>query len=159
MGKDLKKNASAFTLLELMVVLLLLGIISAIAVPSINSTLDEMKLDSAAQEIVSAIYYIQSLAIKEGIVYGVQFNAETNSFNCIQTGLVINPLDKKQYQVDFNAEGHLQGVDITSASFLAGKLTFDSLGEASESGTVLLDYAGRQKTITVSAPIGKVTIQ
>ena len=159
MGKNIKEISSGFTLVELMIVVALLGIVLAIAVPSINSTLDEMKLDSAAQEIVTATHYVQSLAIKEGLVYEVKFSDGANKFSCRQGGTIINPLDKKDYEVDFDTEGHLQGVDIISASFFAGKLTFDSLGEASESGTVLLDYSGLQKTITVSAPIGRVTVQ
>lgn len=141
-----------------MIVLLILGIVSAVAVPSINSTLNEMKLDSAAQEIVTAIQYVQSLAVKEGGEYGVRFSAGANTFTCFDTGAIINPLDKKDYIVDFDTEGHLQGVDIISVSFLASKLTFDYLGEASESGTVLLEYAGLQKTIKVLAPIGRVSV-
>ena len=158
MGKYIRNLSPGFTLVEVITVIALLGIVLAVAVPSINSTLNEMKLDSAAQEVVSAIHYVRSLAIKEGVVYGVKFTAGANKFNCYKTGSIINPFDKKPYVVDFDTEGHLQGVDIVSASFSAGKLTFDSIGEASESGTVLLEYAGLQKTITVSAPIGRVTV-
>ena len=161
MGKHIRSFSPGFTLVEVITVVALLGIVLAVAVPSINSTLNEMKLDSAAQEVVSAIHYVQSLAIKEGVVYGVEFFPSEDRFRCYNVATdvtVFNPIDKKSYVVDFTGEGHLQGVTL-STTFSNMKAEFDSIGEANESGTVLLEYAGLQKTITVSAPIGRVTIQ
>ena len=161
MSKNIKEISFGFTLLEVMIVVALLGIVLAIAVPSINSTLDEMKLDSAAQEIVTAIHYAQSLAIKEGVAYGVEFFPGTDSFRCYQkaTDLTIyNPLDKKPYVVDFAGEGHLQGVGL-STTFGNNEVEFNSLGESSVGGSIILGYAGFQKTINVSAVIGKVSVQ
>ncbi len=159
----MSRNSFGFTIMEIMIILLLLGIVLAVAVPSINNTLDEMKLDGAAQEVVYALQYVQSLSIKEGVVYGVQFFPSTNSFRCYEKnsdGTILNPLDKKPYVVDFDGEGHLQGVDLVSTTFGMGKkVEFSYLGQASESGSVILDYAGLQKTIDVAVPIGRVTVQ
>jgi prepilin-type N-terminal cleavage/methylation domain-containing protein len=159
----MRKNSAGFTLVEVMIVLLLLGIVLAATIPSMNSTVDGMKLDGAAREVVSAIHYVQSLAIKEGVVHGVTYFEAQDMFKCnrVTAGNIIrNPLDKKLYVVDFTGEGPLQGVDLVSADFggMPG-FVFDSLGEPSEGGSVVLEYGGMQKTITVSAPIGKVTVQ
>ena len=161
MGKNIKEISSGFTLVELMIVVALLGIVLAIAVPSINSTLDEMKLDSAAQEIVTATHYVQSLAIKEGVEHGVQFLLLTDTFKCYRNvagNIILNPINKKLFVVDFAAEGHLQGIDLVSTSLTGNRLEFSNLGEPSESGSILLGYAGFQKTITVSALLGKVSV-
>lgn len=152
-----------FTLIELLIVVLILGIVAVAAIPSMNSGFNEMKLDSAARETVSAIQYAQSLAIKEGDIYGVHFNSGSEIFNCYKTTpgtTITNPFNKKPYKVDFTAEGHLQGIDIVSSTFSAGNnfVYFNSLGEPNSSGTVTLAYGGLQKTINLSFPAGDLSV-
>jgi len=160
----MSRNSFGFTMVEVMVVLLILGMVAAVAVPSINSTLDEMKIDGAAREVVSALYYGQSLAIKEGKDFAVQFHNGQNRFWCFDkaTGLkVLHLIDKKPYEIDFRDEGHFQGVDIVSAQFgVAAKssVSFNSLGEFSDFGTVILGYSGRQRTINVTGLLGEVSV-
>ncbi len=156
----MRRDTSAFTLVEVMVVLFLLGIILAAAIPSMKSTADEMKIDAAAQEVVYAIQYIQSLSIKEGVVYGVKFFPGADSFRCYEKSsgdTIYHPIDKKPYIIDF--DGQLQGVDLVSTDLPSSKEEFNSLGEPSSGGSVILGYAGFQKTINVSAVTGMVSVQ
>jgi prepilin-type N-terminal cleavage/methylation domain-containing protein len=160
----MSRNSFGYTMVEVMVVLLILGIVSAVAVPSINSTLDEMKIDGAAREVVSAIYYSQSMAIKEEEIHKVNFNVAQDRFKCdnLVTGLtILHPVDRKPYNIDFAGAGHFQGVDIVSANFNPGNksaVTFNSLGEPDKAGSVVLGYRGYQKTINVSLPLGKISV-
>jgi prepilin-type N-terminal cleavage/methylation domain-containing protein len=156
----MSRNSYGFTMVEVIIVLLILGIVSAVAVPALNSSLDEMKLDGAAREVVSAIYYAQSIAIKEGVQHGVKFFLEVEQFKCIRQGnTILNPHDKKPYIVDFKAEGHLKGVNVVNANFGGiQRVAFNSLGEPISGGTIVLGYAGLQKTINVSLPLGKVSV-
>ena len=158
----MKKNSSGFTLFELLIVITILGILSAVAIPSMNNFRGGMKLDAAAREVVSAIQYVQSLAIKEEIKHGVVYDPAQNEFKCnkeVAGNVIRNPLDKKLYVVSFDDDGPLQGVDLVSADFngMPG-FTFNSLGEPSEEGSVVLSYGGSQKTIDVSEPLGKVNV-
>jgi prepilin-type N-terminal cleavage/methylation domain-containing protein len=156
------QRPAGFTLLEVMIVIFLLGIILATAVPSINTALDEMKLDSAAQEVVSAIQYAQSLSVKEGIKYEVTFNLLLERMRCrdVSTStIVFHPVTKKPFELLFTSTGQLQGVDIVSTTFTGNKVDFNSLGEPSESGAVYIGYAGLQKKITVDLPLGRVSVQ
>jgi type II secretory pathway pseudopilin PulG len=147
-----------------MVVLLILGIVSSMVVPSINGALDEMKIDGAAREVVSVLYYCQSLAIKEGIAYTVNYDATLEKFRCyepISDLTVLHLVDKKPYEIDFTGEGAFQGVDIVSAKFTPGNksfVTFNNLGEPDREGPVILSYRGYQKTINLSMPLGKVSV-
>jgi type II secretory pathway pseudopilin PulG len=151
-------------MVEVMVVLLILGIVSSVAIPAINGTLDEMKIDGAAREVVSAIQYTQSLAIKEGIAYTIEFEMAQEKFRCfepISDVTVLHPVDKKPYEIDFKGAGHFQGVDIVSATFVPGNksfMSFNSLGEPDRYGSVDLDYRGYQKTIKVSKLMGEISV-
>lgn len=160
----MRGTSPGFTLFEVMIIALLLGIVAAVAVPSINNTFDEMKLNGAAREVVSALYYAQSISIKEGKDYKVQFQIAQNRFSCQESLTSLKPLhpaDKKPYEIDFDDEGYIQGVTLISAIFgISNKssVKFNSLGEADDSGSVVLGYGGFQKTITVSSPSGKVSV-
>jgi prepilin-type N-terminal cleavage/methylation domain-containing protein len=158
------RNTHGFTMVEVMIVLLILGTISAIAIPSIRSNLDEIKIDGAAREVVSVFHYCQSLAIKEGIAYEVNFDDNLEKFRCYEQGsglTVLHPLAKKPYEMDFTVEGPYQGVDIVSAKFTPGNksfLSFNNLGEPDRDGPVILSYRGYQRTIDVSMPLGEVRV-
>lgn len=159
----MRRTAPGFTLVEIMIVLLLLGIVLASAVPSMTSSMNEIKLDAAARETVTAIQYVQSLAVKEGVLHGILYSPSIDQYRCyknITSNTIRDPLDKKSYVIDFSEEGTLQGVDLVSAHFgEMTKLTFNSLGEPSSGGTIVLGYAGLQKTIDISTPLGRVTVQ
>jgi prepilin-type N-terminal cleavage/methylation domain-containing protein len=160
----MSRNFYGFTMVEVMIVLLIIGMISAVAVPSIKNSLDEMKLDGVAREIVSMIYYCQSISIKEGDSHQVNFNVVQDKAKCQHSAtsvIELNPIDKKPWEIDFKVAGYFQGVDIVNASFNPGNksaVSFNSLGEADKFGSVVLGYLGNQKTINVALPLGKVSV-
>ncbi|MBI5740460.1 MAG: GspH/FimT family pseudopilin [Nitrospirae bacterium] len=158
----MRRRSSGFTLVEIMIVLLILGIVMSAAIPSMNSTLEGMKLDGAAQEVVYAIQYAQSVAIKEGTGHGVEFFPSEERFRCFNNVTditVLNPFDKKDYDVTLGNQRHVQGVNLVDATFGNKEIIFNALGEPSESGSVVLGYRDFQKTISVAAPLGRITVQ
>ena len=63
-----------FTLIELVLVLLVLGIIAGIAIPSIRGIMDDTTLDEATQEVVNILKYARNLAIQENTTRLVDCN-------------------------------------------------------------------------------------
>ena len=63
--KILMKKNSGFTLMEVMVVIGIIGIVSAIAIPSYISWLPKKRMSGAARDIYSVMQYARTRAVKE----------------------------------------------------------------------------------------------
>ena len=72
------KYSSGFTLIELVVVILLIGIISFVAAPRFMTT-SVIKERSAADEMIAALRFTQQMAMSRG--GGIQFRTTANDYN------------------------------------------------------------------------------
>ena len=77
MNSDIKRTANGFTLLELVLVLLLMGLIAGLTLPFVVSTLDRIKLQSEVRQIASAIQFTRSEAISRKTLF--TFNVDINN--------------------------------------------------------------------------------
>ncbi|MDF5718705.1 MAG: prepilin-type N-terminal cleavage/methylation domain-containing protein [Rhizonema sp. NSF051] len=77
---NIRKTSSngGYTLLEILVVIVLIGILSAIAIPSWLAFIDTLRLNTAQHEIYRAIRQAQSEAIKSKLTWQASFR-EQNS--------------------------------------------------------------------------------
>ncbi len=162
------RDGRGLSLVEVMLVVLVLGIVAVAGVPVLTNSLDGMRLDAAAEEVVTVIRYARHRAMQDtGAGFGVSFDPDANAFRCyeISTGkTVLHPLDKKDYVIDFDGIRHLKGVVLDDADFHGDPFVeFDAMGDSTfridKIGVVSLRYAGQTKTIVVSPPAGKVSVQ
>lgn len=70
----MRKN-SGFTLLELIVIIAIVGVLTAIAVPNFISYLPSYRLKGAISTLRGDLYSAKMLAIKRGVQYKVVFTA------------------------------------------------------------------------------------
>ena len=68
-----------FTLIEILIVVLILGIVSMTALPGIQAGLTGSRLSGAAMEIVSALEFAQTTAMTSGGRTRVTIDASDNS--------------------------------------------------------------------------------
>lgn len=171
-----------FTLIEILIILLIMGITATIAFPNLQSGLEAFKLSAAANEIAVALEYGQLAAMTSGGQARVTIDAGADSIlverfeitgdimaggaqmseNDIETGTFVNmahPFNRGQdYSIVFADEDRFSNVDIGSSTFGGGNsVTFDALGSPSEGGTVTLSLGVRQVTLTVDSLSGSVT--
>src|SRR5206468_7818951 len=67
-----------FTLLELLVVLLLIGLLTALVFPSIGRGMGALGLKTSSRDIVATLRLARSKAITEQKIYWVSFDLEKN---------------------------------------------------------------------------------
>ncbi|MBK5100507.1 MAG: GspH/FimT family pseudopilin [Desulfobacteraceae bacterium] len=179
-GSSATYGARGFTLLDLLIVIMIIGILGVIVIPQFHSMITESKLNEAAGELVSGLQYAGSLAIQYQRPFGLKAEVTGNWFKVFDTSpypdtvpparpsnvppvnedaIVLNPLDKKWYIKDFDDMGSYQGVHITSVP-AGGEIRFYPDGHSSSSdNTFVLSLAGDQKTITVNGTTGRISVQ
>ena len=179
--KESRKKAG-FSLFEMMIAVLILGIIATIALPSFKSGADQSRLAAATEEIVTALEYARLFALTSNTQCRVTIDATadtvlvqrfqyTANFLGSETQLpkagveggsfvtMAHPFNRgASYYTVFANEDRFKGVDIYSSVFGAGNfVTFGALGAPSTAGTVTLSLGSRQATVSVNGTSGTVT--
>ena len=158
-----QNKQSGFSLIELMMVLAVVAIFATVAIPSYQSTIQNGRLTSQTNELIGALYYARSEAVK--IRSDVQICKSNDGLSCDsglnwQDGwLVWNDADgdgavdeTEILRVGSEAEGQI------SVFATMDEVTFSNRGLSSLSGTwQLCDSRGvsKAKAIVIS-PSGRV---
>ncbi|HUF30237.1 MAG TPA: GspH/FimT family protein [Gemmatimonadaceae bacterium] len=131
---------SGVTLVELLIVVVVIGIILAMAAPPFAALRERLRIDGAAQQLVGDLRRLQVEAIKRN-----------QSVRLERTGAAT-------YNMDFVGNRTLDG-GVTFADASAYEVRMASFGPPVGGGaTFILRSGPRQKTVTVSAA-GLVTVQ
>jgi len=80
LSNDFENGDSGFTLLELILVLLLMGLIAGLALPFVAPTLDRIKLQSEVRQISSALQFARSEAISKKTLYTFNIDIDKNQY-------------------------------------------------------------------------------
>jgi prepilin-type N-terminal cleavage/methylation domain-containing protein len=163
-----QSNGGGFTLIELMIVMLIMAVAAAIAVPMVSSA-GSMQIRSAVNMVAADLEYAKSLAIGTGQRHSMVFDAANEAYHIANAAgtTVAHPVKKGfDYVVSFATDGRLDQVDIVDASFDGtSTVSFDYLGSpyngagtALTSGVVTLRAAGVTRTVTVEPVTGFISI-
>lgn len=162
-----------FTLLELIVVLIIVSLMSAVVGPSVAGSLSKMNLKTAAKKTAASLRYARSRAVAENAIYIARFDFEQNRLLIIsgfdpnknktgknKTGE--NNIDEKNTEkskryvlpegVRFK-KGILAEDEVDSGLF---DIVFSPGGSSSGGGVVLADERGKEYEIGVDFVTGTV---
>jgi len=144
--KDMMKFSSrfqkrGFTLIEIIMVVVILGIVAFMAIPMVSNAAD-IQVRAAANRIAADIDYAKSMAITHQRSYSVVFDPANESYDIrvepAGSGDVIDhPVNPGAFVVDFSTDANLSRVNLADANFDSDSdhaITFDYLGSP-HSGT------------------------
>jgi Tfp pilus assembly protein FimT len=146
-------QAEAFTTTELLVVVVIVGVLTGVAMPSLHHWLSTVRVDAAARELASTLQLGKMRAVAENTRYRVRFD-----------------LDQKAYVMQREHLGAWHsvaastrlptGLQLVSISEGRNPLYFEPLGTTPGGNAVIIlkNARGRMRTVSISTG-GRVQVK
>lgn len=152
------RNRGGFSLLEMVIAVLILGILAAVAAPRYSNAMSTFRSDAVARRVAADLNRMRRFAIANSTTVTVTFDTAAESY---QTSDVPRP-DKKAGAWIITAGDELENADIVTADFDgANTLTFDHHGQplvggsAMTSGSITISVLSSHQTITIEPVTGR----
>ena len=150
------RHRSGYSLLELVITILVLGIIASVATPRLVDSLAGYRADSAAARIVADLALAQKHARTTGTSETVTFDRARNrySFSSItdsDRGGIVYEVDLTNYPYD----AQLTRLKLTSGE----SITFDGFGFVNGGGKLKITTDGVSRIIVIDAATGSAQVE
>lgn len=155
-----------FTLLELLLVVLILGILGLAVSPSLMSVVSEERLKAGAGQLADALAYARVLAVEHERPFGVKIDVDGNRFRVFRVledgseETVLHPLAKDQYTRDFDESATASGVEMTVGPAGGGILFYPGGHTSFDTDQTISLSSGRYSLdVVIRAGTGRIVIQ
>ena len=161
MNAPLRRLASrrarfAFTLLELIVVVAVMGVIAAIAVPRYSEFIARGRADATARRVVADLAFAQRLARRSGSAQRVSFSKNFDRY--LLVGVPDPDHAASDYMVALSDEPYQ--AQIHSADFGGSpEIVFDGYGVPDNGGAVVVHVGDQARQIDVDPDTGRATVR
>ncbi len=145
-----------FSLLELILVLGIMAILAAIAIPRYGSATARYRADLASRRVIQDLQLAQVTAKAKGASQRVEIDPDTNQVLLFDT----TALDPQHSQYRTTLSDSPYHVDLVSSLFNGdSEIVFNGWGIPDSGGTLVLSIGTEARTVVVDAETGKATIQ
>ena len=166
-----RSRLEGFTLIELIIVLVILSVITALVAPKLTQSLSRMNVESTARRVASALRLARSLAVTEKVPYGAMFDMNADMLTVIPYQRTPEEEDTLESEANYTLSPRvymltdgvhlkegvaLNGETVTTGAF---QMAFFPGGGTSGGEVVLGDDEGRSFSVTVDRIVGSVKIR
>ena len=146
----------AFTMLELVVVLMIASILGAAALPTFFRTLEQQRLESAARRVKQDLEQLRQTARTLSKGESLTFTSAT----AYTLSSDVQGLDRKSqaYAVDLAAAPYKVANVSTTGLGNPATVSFNGYGSTTSSGTIVLQQGTYSRTVTLDPSTGLATI-
>lgn len=145
-----------FSLIELVLVLTIISILAAIAVPRYANSLARYRADAAARRIVADLDYARQFARSSSASVTVQFKTITNRVQLTGVPSLNDP--GVDWQVELEHAPYR--ADLVSADFGGDAVVvFNGYGDPDSGGTAVVSVGSVVKTVVLDPDTGKAVVQ
>jgi len=158
---EIVQRAKGFSLVELLIVLVILAIASALAAPNVTRWLESYRLQGTARQLMTDLQFARMGAISGKVECRVSFDAANNKYTIAKGNLSSGSTSWTQVGIDRKISDasnpyYAKGVTL-SENFQNHYVILTPSGEASQAGTVTFTTQHYSKAVTVT-PSGRLQI-
>jgi prepilin-type N-terminal cleavage/methylation domain-containing protein len=145
-----------FTLVELLIVMVIVGILATLALPNLKSFFTRDRLLASTTTVTSSLYLARTKAVNDGIQYGVQF-ASNGDFYVVKTPKGTPSIHGVVHHLD-------KGVNFLSNTFVSNLVIFNEYGQLDRAclssgqmtGTIMLANTADTTQVDVTFISGRI---
>jgi len=139
----MKENRQAFTLIELLLVVLIIGMSAAVVIPSFLSTVKKAKLRSSAREVIMINKYARSMAVLQQKSVVLRYDFEKGR---LEVGIMAAKSSNNQMRNVLDSGSLFGDRSYTDSVDAAQGVTAEIERELSD-GVVFADFVGNEDKI------------
>jgi len=152
------RKDKGFTLVEMIVVIAIMGIVSAVAIPNFYSYAAGMRLRSASRDLYSTLQSTRMKAVRQNTRWAVQFDAPTpTNYRVIDCGIDnICGNGDDSLKIPTSISQQYAGVSM-SQNFAGNRVEFNSEGTCNLGTVALTNASGGASSVEVTVS-GRVRV-
>lgn len=148
------RRSAGFTLVELVLVVMVLGVMAGIAAPRFQTAMTGVHLEATAKRLAADLRRAQAVAMSQSTSVLVSIDPATETYSCA----ALTDLDRNGSTLTVNVAQREYGVQIASSSFGAGTdVAFDFRGEPVDAGSVTISAGSLTAVVSVNS-VGLVEV-
>jgi prepilin-type N-terminal cleavage/methylation domain-containing protein len=148
--RQLPAKDHGFTLFELLIVMVMVGILAVVGIPSLIGIINAKKVQQAQEQVQGILRGAQRQAIRRGNSCEIQFNRTTNPVTITNNTVAVACLTTGQLQLPKNVKV------VTSLTGNPPKIAFNFKGRSNKAGTIVFysDQAQEKRCLVISLFLG-----
>ncbi len=155
-------SSAGFTMVEMMIIIVIIGIMAAIAVPSFSTIIPKLEVRAQARATLNYVRQARSRAISECSQYGVFVDAANGEYllfkDTVSPALMTYNIGDS---IVVGPELIDPDVNLVASTFANNTVIFQQTGRASQSGVFTFDKSGggAQYSVSILGATGRSKMQ